>query len=378
MSQTELISVESHLAEVVDRISKTPRVAVDIESNGFFRYHERVCLVQLAVAETAFLVDPLAIDDVRPLGDLLGDGSVEKVFHAADYDLRSLDRDWGFRVNNLFDTGIAAAFVGSEHLGLQSVVEEQAGVKLAKHKKLQRSDWTMRPLSPEALRYAADDVLHLLQVREALSERLKKLSRFAWAKEEFARLENVRHTPPDRELAFLSIKGSRDLDGRGLAVLRSLFQFREQQASRLDRPFFKVIPDSVLVKLSSEPAADLSTVKGLGRFGRPPANRGLKAAIDEGLRSRPVTWPKRTRSEETWSPAKRERVRTRIRSLKTWRSELGRKLRLDPGLLWPAVSLERLARCPDSLHPELVSPEVRSWQKHEFGEALRRVLATLS
>ncbi len=378
MSQTELISVESHLAEVVDRISKAPRVAVDIESNGFFRYHERVCLVQLAVAETAFIVDPLAIDDVRPLGDLLGDGSVEKVFHAADYDLRSLDRDWGFRVNNLFDTGIAAAFVGSEHLGLQSVVEEQAGVKLAKHKKLQRSDWTMRPLSPEALRYAADDVLHLLQVREALSERLKKLSRFAWAKEEFARLENVRHTPPDRELAFLSIKGSRDLDGRGLAVLRSLFQFRERQASRLDRPFFKVIPDSVLVKLSSEPAADLSTVKGLGRFGRPPANRGLKAAIDEGLRSRPVTWPKRTRSEETWSPAKRESVRTRIRSLKTWRSELGRKLRLDPGLLWPAVSLERLARCPDSLHSELVSPEVRSWQKREFGEALRGVLATLS
>ena len=251
MSQIELVSVESQLAEVVERISRAPRVAVDIESNGFFRYHERVCLVQLASAETAFLVDPLAIEDMRPLGDLLGDRSVEKVFHAADYDLRSLDRDWGFRVNNLFDTGIAAAFVDSKQLGLQSVVEEHAGVELAKHRKLQRSDWTLRPLSPEALKYAADDVLHLLQVREALSARLKELSRLAWAEEEFARLENVRHTPPDRELAFLSIKGSRDLDGRGLAVLRSLFQFREQEASRLDRPFFKVIPDSALVKLSS-------------------------------------------------------------------------------------------------------------------------------
>ena len=127
MSQIEFVTEESRLAEVVDHISRAPRVAVDIESNGFFRYHERVCLVQLASAETAFVVDPLAIEDVRPLGNLFGDWSVEKVFHAADYDIRSLDRDWGFRVNNLFDTSIAAAFVGSEQLGLQSVVKEKRG-----------------------------------------------------------------------------------------------------------------------------------------------------------------------------------------------------------------------------------------------------------
>ena len=378
MSQIELVTGGSRLAEVVDHISRAPRVAVDIESNGFFRYHERVCLVQLASAETAFVVDPLAIDDVRPLGVLLGDRSVEKVFHAADYDLRSLDRDWGFRVNNLFDTGIAAAFVGSEQLGLQAVVEEHAGVALVKDRKLQRSDWTMRPLSPEALTYAGDDVLHLLQVRESLSARLETLSRLAWAKEEFARLENVKYTPPERELAFLSIKGSRDLDGRGLAILRTLYQFREQEAKRLDRPFFRVIPDSALVNLSSEPEADLSTVKGLGRFGHPPASSGLKAAIHEGVRSGPVTRPRRTRSEEKLSPAERERVMTRSKGLKTWRSQLGKELSMDSSLLWPAVSLERLARRPSGLHSELVSPEVRSWQKREFSSALRRILATLS
>ena len=377
MNRFELVNAGPRLAEVVSHISRAPRVAVDIESNGFFRYHERVCLVQLASAETAFLVDPLAIDDLRPLGELLSDRSVEKVFHAADYDLRSLDRDWGFRVSNLFDTGIAAAFVGSEQLGLQSVVKEHAGVELAKPRRLQRSDWTMRPLSPEALNYAAGDVLHLLRVREALSARLKKLSRLAWTEEEFARLENVRHTPPDRESAFLSIKGSRDLDGRGLAVLRALFKFREREAIRLDRPFFKVMPDSALVELSSEPAVDLSTVKGLGRFGRPPANRGLKAAINEGLRSRPVAWPKQARGGETWNSAERKRARTRLRSLKAWRSQLGMELRLDPGLLWPTVSLERLARRPCGLHSELVSPEIRSWQKREFGAVLGRTLATL-
>ena len=185
----------------------------------------------------------------------------------------ALDRDWGFRVRNLFDTGIAAAFVGSEQLSLQYAVKEYAGVELAKSRKLQRSDWTKRPLGREALSYAADDVLHLLDVREAQSARLKELSRLPWAKEEFTRLEDVRHTPPDRQFAFLSIKGSRDLDGRGLAVLRSLFRFREQQARSLDSPLFKVIQDSALVRLSSDPTANLSTVKGLGRFGRPPADR---------------------------------------------------------------------------------------------------------
>ena len=377
MSQIDLVTTESRLAEVIDLLSREPRVAIDIESNGFFRYHERVCLVQLASTETAFLVDPLAIDDLRPLGDLLGDRSVEKVFHAADYDIRSLDRDWGFRVNNLFDTSIAAALVGSKQLGLQSVVQENVGVELMKPRKLQRSDWTVRPLSPEVLKYAAGDVLHLLKTREALSTRLKELLRLGWAEEEFLRQERVKHTPPDRDLAFLTIKGSRTLDGRGLAILRSLVQFREQEAKRLDRPCFKVIPDFALVKLSSEPDVDLSTLKGLGPFGRPPAARRLKAAIDKGIRSSPVTRPNQARTEAPLSSAERETVKARLQSLKTWRSELGSKLELDPALLWPSASLERLARSPCSLQSELASPEVRSWQKGEFGTALRGALTTL-
>lgn len=372
----ELIDTESQLADVIDRASRAPRVAVDLESNGFFRYHERVCLVQLAIADTAFLIDPLAIKNVQPLGDLLG-GRSEKIFHAADYDIRSLNRDWEFRVDNLFDTSIAAAFVGSTQLGLQAVLHEHLDVELKKPRSLQRSDWTKRPLSAEARTYAADDVLYLTRLRDALERLLKKLSRLEWAHEEFERLENVRHTHRDRESAFLSIKGNRDLDGRGLAVLRSLFQYREFEARRLDRPPFKVLPDSALVHLASDPHANLSTVKGLGRSGRPSANGGLKAAIAEGLRSRPVTRPKRIRTEEPLSPAERKRVGIRLGSLKTWRTQLSGELRLDPGLLWPAVSLERLARRPGSLDSEFESAEVRNWQRREFGDALRGVLATL-
>ena len=375
-SQIELVVEPSRLAQVVDHISRTTRGALDIESNGFFRYPERICLVQLATADTAILLDPLAVEDVQPLGDLMGNGSVEKVFHAADYDLRSLDRDWGFRVSNLFDTSIAAALTGSPQLGLQAVLQEHVGVELKKDPKLQRSDWTKRPLSAEALSYAANDVLYLGRLRDVLVDRLKSLSRLEWAKEEFERLEKVRHLPRDRDSAFLSVRDSRTLDGRGLALLRSLVQFREREARRLDRPPFKVTPDSALVLLASDPYVDLSGVKGLGRFGRPPADKRLKAAIIEGLRSRPATRPKRTWAGEPLGPAERKRVETRLRSLKDWRGRLGRRLQLNPGLLWPAVSLERLALRPYSLDSELTSPEVRNWQRREFGKELKSVLAT--
>ena len=377
MIHINLVESESHLATVVDDLRKTDRVAVDIESNGFFRYHERICLVQISAGETAFIVDPLTIDDVRPLGDLLADSSVEKIFHASGYDLRSFDRDWGFKVSNLFDTLVAAAFVGAEQLGLQSVVKEYTGVILPKDRKLQRSDWTLRPLSSEALTYAASDVVHLLRVRDAISEQLKKLSRLSWVQEELRLMQKVRHTQPNRELAFLSAKGSRELDGRGLAILRSLFEFREREAMRLDRPVFKVIPDFALIRLSFEPEADLSTTKGLGRYGRPPACRRLKNAIDQGIRSSPVIRQKQAPAKERWTPEERMMVRTRLRRLKKWRRELGLELGLDPGILWPATSLERLARQPCSLSTELSNPEVRNWQKHEFCEPLRTMLSAL-
>ena len=126
------------------------------------------------------------------------------------------DKDLGFRARNLFDTRIAAELAGSARSGLQAVVKEYADESISNPLNLQRSDWTERPLNLEALVYAINDVLHLLQVREALIARLENLSCLSWAVEEFERMQNVRFSPPDPELAFLSVKGSRDLGRRGL------------------------------------------------------------------------------------------------------------------------------------------------------------------
>ena len=208
MPQIELVQTDARLAEVARGLGKASLVAVDVESNGFFRYRERVCLVQLATDDTAWVIDPLAVADIQPLGDVLANPSVEKLFHAAGNDIRGFHRDWGFQVRNLFDTSIAAAFVGSTQLGMQSVLKEHAGVELDKPRDLQRSDWSLRPLAADALEYAASDVLHLGRARDSLVEQLEKLSRLDWVLEECERLEEVRYSPADTETAFLSVKGS--------------------------------------------------------------------------------------------------------------------------------------------------------------------------
>ena len=377
MSDFELVETTDQLARAVDAMSRSSRVAVDLESNGFFRYRERICLVQLASPDAVYLVDPLAFGDAGPLGELMADSSVEKVFHAPGYDIRSLDRDWGFCVRNLFDTSAAAAFAGSTRLGLQAVLEEYVGVKLPKLRRLQRSDWTLRPLSDEALGYAAGDVLHLARLRDTLAERLSRLGRTRWLREECERLEHLRYSEPDREANYLSIKGSRALDGRGLAVLRSLCRFREDLARELDRPPFKVMSDAALVTVSADPTANLGEVKGLGRYSRSPGVRRLRGAIQEGMAAEPVRRPKKARVRERLSPVERRESGERMKRLKQWRKSLGEELGLDPSLLWPTASLTRLARDPENLGEELDSEEVRQWQGREFGASLRGLLASL-
>ena len=374
----ETITDAARLEAVVDLASRHDRVAVDLESNSFHRYPERVCLVQLAVGDDAYLVDPLAVEDVSPLGRLLENASVEKVFHSADYDVRSLDRDWGFRVRGLFDTSIAAAFTGAERLGLAAVLKEHLDVDIPKSKKLQRADWTLRPLSDEMLRYAAADVLHLARLREVLHGKLKKLGRTGWVEEETERLAAVRHSEPDPEWGFLSIKGSRDLDGRGLAVLRSLHDFREKEARRRDRPPFKILSDAVLVTLAAEPSADLMRVKGIGPYAYRRNSSGVRGAIREGLRAAPVKRPRpRPSGRPRLSRADREAAAKRLRLLKQWRLEHANHLKLDPGLLWPAASLERLSVEPRAFDDEAKSDGVRRWQLRELGQSLKALAARL-
>ncbi len=365
----ETITSGDRLAAAVQAMRLEPAIALDTESNSFFRYPEQLCLVQIATSRAVAIIDPIALGEVTPLKEMLANSAVQKVLHGADYDVRSLDRAWGSRMVNLYDTNIAARFAGMTQLGLASLAEVLLGVKLNKEKRLQRADWGRRPLSSEALEYAASDVRHLLAIRDLLEERLRLLGRTAWVVEECARLEGVRYEPPDPETAFLTTKGSRDLSPRGLAVLRALHAFREREALRRGRPPFHVLGDSTLVHLAAKPEAELAETPGLSTAVLQRLGHSLREAISEGMGAPPFHRPPPSRPRE--DRLTQEQM-SRLQKLKAWRSALGERLSMDPSLLWPMAGLQQLAREPGA---ELAAPEVRTWQRQEFEGSLRAVLA---
>ncbi|MGC3998421.1 MAG: ribonuclease D [Anaeromyxobacter sp.] len=250
----QLVATPEALASLVERLRAEPVVALDTESNSFHVYRERVCLIQLSTPHSDHVVDPLAVD-VRPLGEVLCGGR-ETVLHGADYDVRCLKREYGWRLPRLFDTMAAARRLGRPGLGLSALVEAQFGVRLSKS--FQRSDWGRRPLTREQLAYAALDTHFLLPLHAALAGELAARGLAAEAQQEFEKIAAVepreRVFDPD---GWRRIKGGRELDAPGKAILRALYLAREQRAQAADRPPFKVLADLTMLEIARRrPAAE--------------------------------------------------------------------------------------------------------------------------
>ena len=361
----EVLTSSDQVSDLAGILLQERCIAIDTESNSRHRYPERVCLVQVSTDSKVYLIDTLAVGDMNPMGDVLADGTVVKVFQGAEYDIRCLDREWGFRVRNLFDTSIAARFVSMEQIGLSALIEALLGVHIPKLASIQKSDWSHRPLSQKALSYAATDVWHLLDIRRALESRLRTLARTTWASEECARLEEIRYVAPDPETAFLSLKGSHRLDGQQKAILKRLFVLREAEARRRNLPPYYVLPHETLVQLASNPTADLARLPSLKGQAASRFGRLLRAALHSGLADPPIRAPTR-QGKRRATPSEVER----LQALKRWRLDLGKQLSVDPSLVWPKASLERLAKAPRTLDVELHSGEVRQWQREQFATSL--------
>ena len=383
MPQVTLINTQTAWESIAARLAQEPELALDTESNSLYTYRERICLVQVATREEAFILDPLAVHDLSALGQLLADPSKVKVLHGSDYDLRSLDRDYGFNITSLFDTETASRFLGETSPNLASVLATFLGVSIAKSRKLQRSNWALRPLSQEALDYAANDVRHLGRLADQLRQRLERLGRRPWVQEEFQRLERARYTPiRPPEVAFYRVKGIEQLRPRALAVFKQLFLWREEEAQRLDRPPFQVLGNETLVSLAqaSDSSGDAHPARVRAAFPRLSRRfeEGVQAAIRLGLAGPEVSRPGPPRQDNSWDGDSRQR----LQHLKGWRTSRGAALGLDPALLWPAVSLERLALDPQHWRAELLddgaeggSGDVRTWQRREFGPELRELVS---
>lgn len=372
MHDYDYIDEPRPLALLLAECRRAPLVAVDTEAASFHRYLDRIYLIQLSTSTRSALIDPLALADLAPVGELLADPAVEKVFHDADYDLRTLDRDYGFRARRLFDTRIAAQLAGEAAVGLASLVEKYCGVKLAKTH--QKADWSARPLPPAMLAYAAADTRHLLALREALVARLTELGRLAWAQEEFARVEGLRWTGgANAEEAYLRIKGAKGLAPRQLAALRELVRWRDSVAQQEDKAPFRIVSSEALLAVATalpRSATDLSTIPPAQlppaiarRRGAPLADAVARAlALSEAelpVVERPPRVPR--------DPA----LEARLERLRTARNQVATTLGLDPGVLCGRSTLEVVARRrPTNLAELSALAELRRWQVDVLGSAL--------
>jgi ribonuclease D len=274
-----LVADPESLGVLVAALRAEPVVALDTESNSFHVYRERVCLLQMSTPAGDFVVDPLAVD-VRPLGEILCDGR-EVVLHGADYDVRCLKREYGWRFPRLFDTMAAARRLGHAGLGLSAVVEAHFGVKLSKG--FQRSDWGRRPLSRDQLAYAALDTHYLLPLHARLSSELEQRGFSAAAREEFARIAAVE--PRERVFdpeGWRRIKGARELDPAGARVLRALYLAREERSRAADRPPFKVLGDQTMLVLARTRPRTVEELQGVSGV-TPSVLRRMGDAILEAV-----------------------------------------------------------------------------------------------
>jgi len=364
------VSAPGQLALLVAALRDEPAIAVDTESNSLYAYQERVCLIQFSTPDADYIVDPLAGLDLSPLGDLFANTSIQKVFHAAEYDVMCLKRDFGFRFANLFDTMWAARILGWPRVGLGDVLKETFGVRT--NKRYQRYNWGKRPLEPEALAYACLDTHYLLPLRRLQADALMQKDHWEEAQEVFDQIAASEPVPHifDPE-GFRRIKGAFDLTGREQAVLRELYIWRDREARHRDRPPFKVLNDSILVALAQarpRTAEELAGVSGLKPYHVRRYGGRILRAIKRGMRARsPQPSPPPPRHSEAEV--------ARFQALRVWRKQVATERGVDADVIVSNAVLWALAEQNPATLKDLEGIEgLGPWKRQTYGEAILRVL----
>ncbi len=368
------VATNEGFRKILEELAAAARMAIDIEADSLYHYFEKVCLIQISTDRSTYILDPLAITDLRKLASIMSNPRVEKVFHAANYDIFCLRRDYGFSFSGIFDTHVAALFAGYEYLGLSPLMEKLLGITHSKRR--QRDDWSRRPLESEQLEYAAMDTHHLLRLRDVLEEELRQKGRLSWVHEEFEAVASseLQEKEFDPE-GFRRIKGSRDLALRELAVLRALYLLRDGYAREMDSPPFKVMNNSVLVDLARRPPRSAREM-----FKRP----GISYRVARRYAAEILGTIEKARNEDPsylelparppWKPPSHE-AKVRLEKLRLWRQTKANELHLQVGVIFPGTLLESLSISPPaSLESFAGMPGMRRWRVREFGADILRIL----
>ena len=371
--KSQVIDTAADLEEIARSLEKEKTAAVDLEADSMYHYKEKVCLIQIATEKIFVVIDPLAVKDLSSLNPIFSNPKIKKIFHGADYDVRSLYRDFEIRINNLFDTELACRFLGIKETGLQAVLKMFFNVDI--DKKYQKKDWSKRPLPKEMMAYASKDVIYLLPLARMLIHKLKKIDRMTWVLEECEDLSKVRPVLSNEAPLFMKFKGAGRLKSRSLAVLEALLQFRKRVAEKKDRPFFKIIGNESIMKITTARPVTLRRLKNINAL----SNRQI-SMYGSGLINVVAKTLKIPDSELPVFPSQRPPVlpngaSAKIKALKFWRASKANALGIDPGMLCNNALITAIAvKNPcDSRSLETVE-EMKNWQRQAFGGEIIRVL----
>lgn len=367
------ITTTADLRELVADLRLEPILAVDTESNNMYAYRGQVCLVQLSTLTQDYIIDPLQIDDMQPLGELLADDRIEKIFHAARYDLICLKRDYDFEVHNLFDTMFAARLCGVTSFGLADLLHDFLGVEVDKSHQL--DDWGKRPLAADSLHYAQRDTHYLPLLRDILLRKLIKLDRLTEAHEVFD--DVLRFEVRDRSFnpnGFWKLGRPKELNKRQMACLHELYILRDELAQHEDVPDHKIFTNKELVSLAkTQPRnhTELFRTKLI-----PPRQARVYGelvldAIDAGrnLKTLPPPPPRNLPDPQ---------VAERYTVLHSWRKERAFSRDLDSNLIVAKDTLWELAEHMPRNHDELATiTGIGTWRLEHYGDELLALLQTL-
>lgn len=368
-----LVQTDDELNRMVDILIDRPAVSVDTESNSLHAYYERICLIQFSTPDGDYVVDPLADIDLAPLGPLFAAPDIEKVFHAAEQDVAGMKRDFGFEFAGLFDTMWGARILGWPRVGLADLLEEHFGVHV--NKQYQRYNWGKRPIEPRALNYARLDTHYLLSLRDLEWAEMEELGRLEEAQEVFAQMaETPPATQPFGPDAFWRLKGVHKLNKREQAIVWQLYHWRDREASRRNRPPFKVVGNRTLLKLARarpRKLGQLYPIRGMSRYLVRRYGRAILKAVESGLRG-PVP------EQPPHPPRPKRAVSQRNRRLRDWRRDVAERRGVDTDVVLPnavvwAIAERNPARLADLEDVEGLGP----WKRRTYGREILRALGRL-
>jgi ribonuclease D len=364
------VNTQPLLQKMIDDLVTQNRLAVDTESNSLHAFREQVCLVQISSATTDYLIDPLVLKDLSALAPTFSNPNVEKIFHAAEYDLVCLRRDFAFSFSNLFDTMHAARILGYPAVGLDRLLNDK--FKIQTDKRHQKANWAARPLTKEQIHYARLDTHYLFALRDVLEKELKEKGRFEFAKEDFTRACLFdEHKQKHNGESWERFSNRKDLSLRDLTILASLCKWRDGEAEKLNRPVYKVIMDDNLVLMSKNPPQHKVDLSAMGMSERQIHlwGDGVLAAVRHGITAPLV--------ERKQVEAPNDAFLRRLEKLKLWRKKLGMEIGVESDVILPKPYVSAIAeQPPKSLEELALLMKETPTRVEKYGAQILKVLGT--